>query len=486
MNTKLMPVFFALALAACGGGGAGNDETPAAVASITVAPASIELLPGQSAQLSATLRDAGGNVLQGRSVTWSSDNNARATVSPGGLVQAHAAGSVTITAAAEGRTGTAGISVTEPTATVDRVELDRVEERLEEGSSIQFQVTAYDSGGNVVTGRGVRWTSADPGIAHVSPDGTVTALRPGLAGITATIDGKQASATVTVFATYDFQLVFSQQEVGSPAELFSLDINDPAAIALPMLVSGAQPAPSPDGRRVAFVASGTWGAPYWQSMIFVDAGDGTQPQRLTFQTGLNQDPAWSPTGNQIAFSNRPEQGSADIWVMDQDGANPVNLTADQPEGNKTWPAWSPQPIDGSYRIAYAQQVDGASYLWTMRADGTDKRRVTADPAFFDSEPAWSPDGSTLAFQRTGVAVFGDIYLVPSAGGAARALMPANPLAFGQFGPAWSPDGRLIAFASKHGDGEHYQVWTVWADGTRLAQRTWDVVDHADPAWIRNP
>ena len=71
----------------------------------------------------------------------------------------------------------------------------------------------------------------------------------------------------------------------------------------------------------------------------------------------------------------------------------------------------------------------------------------------------------------------------SAGGAGRALMPANPLAYGQFGPTWSPDGRLIAFTSKHADGEHYQVWTVWADGTRLAQRTQELVQHADPVWI---
>jgi len=42
---------------------------------------------------------------------------------------------------------------------------------------------------------------------------------------------------------------------------------------------------------------------------------------------------------------------------------------------------------------------------------------------------------------------------------------------------------MIAFTSRHGGGENYQVWTVWADGTRLAQRTFDPSNHADPAWL---
>lgn len=494
MKSIIMPIAVTLLLTACGGsdGNSSGAPAPAPVASITVTPDAVSLEPGGSAQLSAILRDANGNVLSGRTVSWASNQAEKATVTAAGLVQALVAGDVTITASAEGRSGTAQVSVTEPTpppALVDRVELDKVSEQLEEGATLQIQATAYDGDGNIVAGRAVQWSSGDAGIASVAPDGVVTGLRPGSVNVTARVDGKQASATVTVFANYPFELVYSVQVVGSPAELFSLDINDPAATAMPVLAAGqpgSQPTPSPDGQRLAYVMHGTWGAPYWQSMIFVADRNGGEATRITDLPGLNGEPAWSPDGMRIAFSNRPEGGSIDIWVMDDDGANPVNLTADQPAGNKLSPAWSAEPIDGSYRIAYAQQVEGASYLWTMRADGTDKRKVTADPAFFDSEPAWSPDGSTLVFQRTGAAVFGDLYLVPSAGGAPRALMPANPLAFGQFGPAWSPDGRLIAFNSKHADGQNYQVWTVWADGTRLAQRTREPADHADPAWMTVP
>ena len=66
-------------------------------------------------QLTATLKDASGNTLSGRTVTWSSSNTSVATVSSSGLVSAVTPGSATVTAASEGKTGTASITVTAPT-----------------------------------------------------------------------------------------------------------------------------------------------------------------------------------------------------------------------------------------------------------------------------------------------------------------------------------------------------------------------------------
>jgi hypothetical protein len=86
--------------------------TPAPVASVTVTPGSASIASGNTVQLSAVTRDASGNVLTGRSVSWASSNTAVATISSSGLVTGVGAGSATITATSEGKSGTAAITVT--------------------------------------------------------------------------------------------------------------------------------------------------------------------------------------------------------------------------------------------------------------------------------------------------------------------------------------------------------------------------------------
>src|SRR5205085_6463075 len=84
---------------------------PAPVATVTLAPASATVNEGQTLQLTATLKDASGNTLTGRSITWSSSNSSAATVSASGLVRGVVAGSATITATSEGQSGTSAITV---------------------------------------------------------------------------------------------------------------------------------------------------------------------------------------------------------------------------------------------------------------------------------------------------------------------------------------------------------------------------------------
>ncbi|HWQ27573.1 MAG TPA: Ig-like domain-containing protein, partial [Dehalococcoidia bacterium] len=90
---------------------AGGSILPPPVATVTVQPSSLSLTVGQTAQLGVVLKDANGNTLTGRTVTWSSSNPSVATVSASGLVTAVEAGSATITATSEGKSGTAAVSV---------------------------------------------------------------------------------------------------------------------------------------------------------------------------------------------------------------------------------------------------------------------------------------------------------------------------------------------------------------------------------------
>lgn len=95
--------------------------TPAPVASVTVSPASATLVVGSTHTLTATLRDSGGNTLADRSVAWSSNNTAIATVSASGVVTARAAGNATITATSEGRIGSSAIEVRSASSTAAQV-----------------------------------------------------------------------------------------------------------------------------------------------------------------------------------------------------------------------------------------------------------------------------------------------------------------------------------------------------------------------------
>src|SRR5438552_17078669 len=103
---RLLAAAAVLLLATCH-----NEGPHAPVASLAVAPQTLTVGVGATAQLTATPRDANGAFLAGRSVTWASSNTAVATVNTTGLVTGVAAGQATITATSEARSGTAALTV---------------------------------------------------------------------------------------------------------------------------------------------------------------------------------------------------------------------------------------------------------------------------------------------------------------------------------------------------------------------------------------
>lgn len=113
------------------------------------------------------------------------------------------------------------------------------------------------------------------------------------------------------------------------------------------------------------------------------------------------------------------------------------------------PAWSP---DGT-RIAFASTRDGEPAIYLANADGSAARRLTSG-----SWPAWSPDGRRIAFHREGDFAWGDgqILIIETDGS------NETTLSRGEF-PAWSPDGARIAFA----DGEGIAVMN--ADGSGISR-----------------
>src|SRR5213078_1107518 len=181
------------------------------VATVDVTPPSASVQAGQTVQLTATPRDAGGNPLSGRTVTWSSSNTAVATVSNSGLVSGVTPGSITISATSEGKSGTSAVTVTNvPVATVD---VTPPSASVQAGQTVQLTATPKDANGAPLSGRTVTWSSSNTSVAAVSNSGLVSGVTPGSATVTATSEGKSGTSTITV----------------TPVPVASVDVTPPSA-----------------------------------------------------------------------------------------------------------------------------------------------------------------------------------------------------------------------------------------------------------------
>jgi uncharacterized protein YjdB len=178
-----------------------SAPAPVPVAAVTVSPNSSTLQIAATVQLSAITRDANNNVLSGRVVSWSSNSSGVATVSSSGLVTAVAAGSATITALSEGKSGTSVITVSAPAPVpVATVSVTPSSTSITVGSTVQLSAVTRDANNNVLTGRAISWTSGTPATGSVSGAGLVTGLVVGSTTITATSEGKTGTSVITVTA----------------------------------------------------------------------------------------------------------------------------------------------------------------------------------------------------------------------------------------------------------------------------------------------
>ena len=168
------------------------------VASVAVSPATASIAAGQTVQLTATPKDSAGGALTGRSVSWTSSNTSVATVNGSGLVTAVVAGSATITATSEGRSGSAAITVQAVAVAVASVTVSPATASVQAKRTLQLTATPKDSAGTALTGRSVTWASSNTSVATVNGSGLVTTVVAGTATITATSEGKSGSAAITV------------------------------------------------------------------------------------------------------------------------------------------------------------------------------------------------------------------------------------------------------------------------------------------------
>jgi Tol biopolymer transport system component len=245
------------------------------------------------------------------------------------------------------------------------------------------------------------------------------------------------------------------------------------------------PAWSPDGTQIAFISdrddpNPRKCFPECTYKIYIMGADGGSERRLTDTPAGEHHPAWSPDGTQLTFdSDQDGDGNGEIYVINADGSGQLRLTDSQ--ANDLWADWSP---DGTH-IVFCSDRDGNYAVYVMNvedalqgADGTNQRRLT-DNDVNDYFPAWSPDGTKIAYFSMGPGSRRqDIFVMNSDGTDVRQLTD-TPSRVDE-GPAWSPDGTQIVFQSDR-DG-NFEIYVMNADGSDHRRLTSERAGDYWPHW----
>ncbi len=177
----------------------------APVATVTVVPGSASLTGGDNATFTAQLRDAAGNILSNRSVSWSSTDASIVEITsvngPSATILARAAGLASLRATSEGKTGEASISVAAPAPVATVTVVPNTADLAVGDSGVTFRADLRDAAGNLLTNRAVSWSASDNSIISVSGSGAQVLVQPravGSAVLRATSEGKTGQATITV------------------------------------------------------------------------------------------------------------------------------------------------------------------------------------------------------------------------------------------------------------------------------------------------
>lgn len=524
-------------------GPADGEPTPPAVGQVLVSPADHELEVGQELQVQVQVLSTTGQPLTDRRINWTSTVATVATVDSTGTVRALAVGTARVRATVEGKVGEVHVQVTEleqppeqvpPTLTAvepaslpagsptteitlrgtgfaddmvvfwygvtrDATVVDAKEARvvllasdlrnpgtgrlrvvkqgiggapLESnelelviepappvvatlelvaparlmftGETLFFVARALDADGNPIDGVDVEWSSVNPAVVEAGADGTVRAHAPGLSTVSARAGGKEASVQVRVTAAPAGGLLLTGHAPFSAGRaLITLDPGVEGGWSTLLVPEGARQAvPSPDDSLIAFVLD----TPEGGADLHVIGRNGTGLRRLTTNPGVDDQPAWSPDGQTLAFRSI-RNGLTDVWTIRLDGTGLRNVTdlGDYRYGllGAERPAYSP---DGQW-IAFAWGDRGVHpgrmSLAVIQPDGTDMRRVTQPSAYEDTEPSFSPDGQRLAFRRNGNGLTHRILTTDLDG---NIDVYAWDLGSGRT-PRWSPDGAWLAYVT---------------------------------------
>ena len=211
---------------------------------------------------------------------------------------------------------------------------------------------------------------------------------------------------------------------------------------------------TPDGQHIVFSScgSGVW----WRAV----SGTGKAIRLAGLQADAG-DLAIARSGNRLVYSQGGDDRS--IWRLSLSGERvlpPTRFIAST--RNETLVAFSPS----GDRIAFQSNRSGAEEIWLCNRDASSPVQLTRSGRGFSGSPQWSPDGRSIAFDRSQAGGAFGIYRIDADGGEPVALVRT---ASENVAPAWSRDGAWIYFSSDRTG--RYEIWKVPAQGGAAVQVT---------------
>ncbi len=215
--------------------------------------------------------------------------------------------------------------------------------------------------------------------------------------------------------------------------------------------TNSSPSWSPEGLRIAYQskATGTF-------QVFLMNRDGSSQRQLTHNSNGARLPAWSPDGGQIAY-----MGDGGIHVVDLFSGSDLQLTVYPDDYRPVW-----YPLGG--KILFRSTRDGNQEIYVMNADGTQQVNLTNSPANEDDH-SWSPSGTEIAFTTDADSYYDDRYgliylrkelVVMRSDGTDRRQLTTNSIVSTS---AWSPDSKLIVFVDSMGGPGLFTTDDVFVD-----------------------
>lgn len=281
-------------------------------------------------------------------------------------------------------------------------------------------------------------------------------------------------------------LAFASDRSGNP-QIYYLDLTSRSVTQLTDLPNGAcQPAWSPDGTQLAYISPcGSNREAYTGSTIFImDVDPGSSPgdarPLMASLGGGDYDPDWSPDGSRIAFTSQ-RTGRPQIFTVGVDGQGLLNVNDDLAHN------WSPSWSGDGSQLALLTGRGGSEEIWLVPSGGGEEMRFSRSDGKDVAKPDWSPDGSTILFEKV-VGSIPRIVAAPLAEGGVRVVQVCQQgaLSLQPMGePAWSPDGSWMAFETWPGGGDH-KIAMMQVSCTGYEELTENPALDFDAAWRPAP